>query len=117
MNNMNKNDFVTKNQIKEQFINYNGSLSDDFHGTSNYTFNDHFITGNDAKELYDKALLEKNTSSNDQRFVKASDIEIFKVSEFLNVNGFYTNINDLIPGGSGAVIYQSGAPTIKINYV
>lgn len=125
MYSVNDNSFVTSNQFKQESIDYNGVFDEAYHDVTGYQFNDDYVTADGASELYDLSgtILEVYNSSsyqnNEKEFIKAKDVKIFDVTRsFLKVTSNYDSVNDLIPGGSGSVIYQDGiAPTIKISYV
>lgn len=122
MYSVNDNSFVTSNQFKQESIDYNGVFDETYHDVTGYLFNDDYVTADSASELYDLSttILEVYNSSsyqnNEKEFIKAKDVKIYANSSFLKVTSGY-DLYDLIPGGNGSIIYQDGAPTIKISYV
>lgn len=123
MYSVNDNSFVTTNQFKQESIDYNGVFDEAYHNVTGYQFNDDYVTADSASELYDlsNTILGVYDSSsyqnNEKEFIKAKDVKIMDLARnFLKVTSYY-DLHDLVPGGNGVVIYQDGAPTIKISYV
>lgn len=123
MYSVNDNSFVTTNQFKQESIDYNGVFDEAYHNVTGYQFNDDYVTADSASELYDlpNTILGVYDSSsyqnNEKEFIKAKDVKIMDLARnFLKVTSYY-DLYDLVPGGNGMVIYQDGAPTIKISYV
>lgn len=123
MYSVNDNSFVTSNQFKQESIDYNGVFDEAYHNVTGYQFNDDYVTADSASELYDlsNTILEVYNSSsyqnNEKEFIKAKDVKIVDLArDYLKVTSYY-DYYDLIPGGNGSIIYQDGAPTIKISYV
>ena len=121
MYSVNDNSFVTTNQFKQESIDYNGVFDEAYHGVTASTFNNNYVTADSASKLSPTIVEVYNDSSyrnNEQEFIKAKDVKIMDMHSFLRVTSNYDNYSDLIPGGSGATIYQDGiAPTITISYV
>ena len=121
MYSVNDNSFVTSNQFKQESIDYNGVFDEAYYDVTGYQFNDDYVTADSASELYDLSFMLEvyNSSSykdNEKEFIKAKDVKFYDGRSFLKVTSYY-DLYDLVPGGNGVVIYQDGAPTIKISYV